>query len=321
MTAEAPIDLLGIGEAMVLLAPAGADSLDSAGQLQVTVAGAELNACASVAALGGRSALLTRLGDDPLSQHVVAGARSLRVAIIAERARGEQVGVFFKQHETGDARSVYYYRSTSAAARMEPTLLRLATGVRARAILVSGLTAALGDGPERLIAAAADADIAPRLVVDANLRPRLGRLERSVSAVLRLLPRTWILALGRDEGELLFHTDDPARIAAEALQRGCIEVVVKDGERGAFWFDHHGDAHHVPPVPVAAVDTVGAGDAFTGSYAWGRLEGYDRPSSALLASRVAARVVGAHGDTEGLPAPSERGGLLAGLQREDGRAA
>lgn len=316
----AHVDLLGIGEAMLLLEPSAGERLATAATLAVRVAGAELNACAAVAALGGSSALLTRLGDDPLSDRIVAGARELGVAVLGERARRQQAGVFFKQHETGDRRSVYYYRSTSAASTMDAALLRLTAGLRAQALLVSGLTAALGPGPERLILAAAEAGLSPRLVVDANLRPQLGHQERSRAAIRRLLPRTWLLSLGTDEGKAVFGTARPDEIAAEALRRGCDEVVIKDGEDGSFWVDESGEPHHVPPVPVQAVDTVGAGDAFTGSYVWGRLNGYDREASTVLASRVAARVVATRGDTEGLPSAGERDLLLAGLVRSDDAA-
>ncbi|MCU1422906.1 MAG: sugar kinase, ribokinase [Microbacteriaceae bacterium] len=320
-TAPAEVDVLGIGEAMVLLEPAASGGLESAAAVTMTVAGAELNACAAVTALGGSSAFLTRLGDDPLSDRVMAGARALGVTVLAERAPGEQAGVFFKQHETGETRSVHYYRATSAAARMDPSLLGVASGVRARVLLLSGLTAALGDGAARLLVAAADAPIAPRLAIDANLRPRLGHLDRSIATVLALLPRTWLLSLGRDEGELLFGSDDPADIAAAALRLGCEEVVVKDAANGSHWLDDSGRTRHEPALAVEAVDTVGAGDAFTGSYVWGRLNGYDRRDSARLASRVAARVVATRGDTEGLPGPGDRPLLLAGLRREGARVA
>ena len=319
--APAELDVLGIGEAMVLLEPSDSAVLATATATTMTVAGAELNACAAVTALGGSSALLTRLGDDPLSDRIVAGALALGVAVLAERVPGEQAGVFFKQHESGETRSVHYYRSNSAASRMDSSLLPLATGIRARTLLVSGLTAALGAGAARLLVNAVDAGLAPRLAIDANLRPRLGHLGRSISTVLELLPRTWLLSLGRDEGELLFGTADPAGIAAEALLRGCEEVVVKDAANGSFWVDDRGRPRHVPSVPVDAVDTVGAGDAFTGSYVWGRLNGYDRRDSARLASRVAARIVAVRGDTEGLPSSDELAGLLVGLRRADAHAA
>jgi 2-dehydro-3-deoxygluconokinase len=313
------VDVLGIGEAMVLLEPTAAGHLSIADTLDVRVAGAELNACAAVTALGGSSALLTRLGQDPLSDRVIAGARRLGVAVLAERAPRQQAGVFFKQPEAGEARSVYYYRSASAASRMDASLLRLATGVRPRAILISGLTAALGEGPQRLIVAAATREGTPPVVIDANLRPTLGRLHESIRTVRRLLPHTWVLSLGTDEGALLFATRDPQAIAEHALRAGCQEVVIKAGAGGAYWVDSRAGVHHVPPVTVTPVDTVGAGDAFTGSYVWGRLNGYDQEEATMIATRIAARVVAVRGDTEGLPRPDERASLLGDLESAGAR--
>ena len=309
------VDVIGIGEAMVLLEPEHSADLATAPRLDVKVAGAELNACAAVAALGGSSAFLTRLGDDPLSERVIANARSAGVAVLAERGEREQVGVFFKQHSPGENRSVFYYRSTSAASRMSPSLLRLAAPIRAGAVLVSGLTAAISPGAAEVLLAVPRAAIGQRLVVDANLRPALGHLDRSLRTIRALLPHTWILSLGVDEAPLLFGTDEPSAIAAAAHRAGCSEVVIKDGPRGAYWVDDDARPHHIPPETVTAVDTVGAGDAFTGSYVWARLNGHSRRAAATLASAVAAGVVARHGDTEGLPRPSELPALLARLSR------
>jgi 2-dehydro-3-deoxygluconokinase len=54
-------------------------------------------------------------------------------------------------------------------------------------------------------------------------------------------------------------------------------------------------------VPVNAVDPVGAGDAFAGAYLAARLRGARPLESARLGATIAARVVAAAGDTEGLP--------------------
>jgi fructokinase len=61
--------------------------------------------------------------------------------------------------------------------------------------------------------------------------------------------------------ELLFPGRSPADVAEEALSAGAGLVVVTRGRDGATGFTV-GSAVHVPAVPVAVVDTVGAGDTF-----------------------------------------------------------
>ena len=63
------------------------------------------------------------------------------------------------------------------------------------------------------------------------------------------------------------HTVDDAKLcAAELLQKGFRRVVITLGARGSLLAEPS-SAVHVPPFPVTAVDTTGAGDAFIGSLA------------------------------------------------------
>jgi len=72
-----------------------------------------------------------------------------------------------------------------------------------------------------------------------------------------------------------------------------------------------GDVIEVPPVPVQAIDTVGAGDAFVAGYLASRLLGRevrDRLSTAAIAGAFAVTVPG---DWEALPRPHELSLLTA----------
>src|SRR5690606_33121543 len=92
----AQLDLLGLGEALVLLQPAAGASLTTASTVDVHVAGAELNAAAALARLGGRAALCTRLGDDPFAARVRLTAGALGVELLAEVDPRRPTGVFFR---------------------------------------------------------------------------------------------------------------------------------------------------------------------------------------------------------------------------------
>ena len=300
-------DVVGLGEAMVVLHPES-DDLATANRLLPSVAGAELNACAAVAALGGRATFVTRLGDDPFADRIRRCVRRLGVDLVADVDHERPTGVFFKQPTTTSRRSVYYYRAGSAAASLDESITAVIERLHPRAVLVSGLTAALGDGgPARALEAVAAVTVrsGSHLVLDANLRPALG-VDRSIATLHALLPHARILILGTDEGGALFGTDDPERIIGRANAAGCPEVVVKAGAEGSFHRTADGGLARVPAEEVEVIDTVGAGDAFTGAYLWARLLGASADRSARLATKVAGMVVAALGDTEGLPGPADR---------------
>lgn len=95
---------------------------------------------------------------------------------------------------------------------------------------------------------------------------------------------------------------DAAR-AAEALRgMGASEVVVKLGERGAYYLGD--ESFHVPAFPVNAVDTTAAGDAFTAAlaYAWRLAPRREAIVFANAAGALAATVVGAQPSMPGIHA-------------------
>lgn len=307
------VDVVGFGEPMVLMQPPVGAELTLATSFEVHVAGAELNACAAVAALGGRAALVTRLGSDPFAARVEASAAGLGVDVIAERDPTRPTGVFFKDTSPDGSRRVIYYRAGSAASAMDKAQGRDGLALRPRAVVVSGLTAALGPGPARTVrhVGAHAADHACSLVVDVNLRPALGRTDEVLAVLRDLLPRTDLLVVGTDEAMALLGTDEPAEIVESALAAGCREVVVKAGAQGCWWVDDGGTAQHLPSLARDVVDPVGAGDAFTGGYLASRLAGAPPSVAAHVASELAARVIASTGDTTGLPSVSDGRALLA----------
>lgn len=309
------IDVVGFGEPLVLLQPRDGEALDSAEVLDVHVAGAELNACAAVAALGGSATLVTRLGDDPFAAQVRTHAWRLGIQLDAEADRGRPTGVFFKDLRPDGLRRVHYYRSGSAAAAMTAADADRGLRLRPRAVVVSGLTAAIGQGPRDMIRHVGEqaADHGAALVIDVNLRPQLGHLDEVLSVLRDLLPRTTLLVVGTDEAVSLFGTAEPEQIARTALATGCQEVVVKAGAQGCWWVDEAGAVRHTPSRATTVVDPVGAGDAFTGGFLAARLAGVDAEAAATVASELAARVVATAGDTTGLPDPTTGRRLLASL--------
>jgi ribokinase len=109
--------------------------------------------------------------------------------------------------------------------------------------------------------------------------------------------------------------NDPksAAAAAEILrERGCAAVVITLGANGCIVSDAAG-TRLIPPFPVNAIDTTGAGDAFSGNLAAALAEGAELDEACVRASAGAAISVTRRGTAPAMPFRSE---IEAFLQAE-----
>jgi fructokinase len=91
-----------------------------------------------------------------------------------------------------------------------------------------------------------------------NVEPDISRWRDTLQW---MLPRTALLKVSDEDLALLYPGADPAGLAAHWLESGVKLVVVTRGAQGAWGWT--ATAHvATPPVRVAVVDTVGAGDTF-----------------------------------------------------------
>ena len=96
----------------------------------------------------------------------------------------------------------------------------------------------------------------------------------------------------------------PARAAAALRAGGARLAVVTLGPVGCLYEDDSG-THAVPPLPVNAVDTSGAGDTFCGMLAACLALGWNNGSSIDAAQRAAAITVSRPGAYAALPRQDE----------------
>lgn len=89
-------------------------------------------------------------------------------------------------------------------------------------------------------------------------------------------------------------------------------LIITEGRKGARVFTRGGDSYRVPAFKVKAVDTVAAGDAFSGALALALTEGRELEGAVRFASAAAAVSVTRPGAQPSLP---KRGAILARLRR------
>ncbi len=207
-----------------------------------------------------------------------------------------------RERRTGTGAPVSYYRHGSAGSHLRPADLPDGVVEKAGVLHLSGITPALGPEPA---AAAREAmrrahEAAVPVSVDLNFQSRLWDAGTAAPVFRELAAGADILFAGDDEARIALDSD--AAVRPEAL--GPSEVVVKLGRRGAT-AQIDGELIQVPTVPVQAVDTVGAGDAFVAGYLASRLLGRGVRERLSTAAVTGAFAVTVPGGWEAVPRPYE----------------
>ncbi len=285
--AQAP-QVLCLGEALVdRLGPPGGDPA-SDGPCDDRLGGAPANVACALARLGTRSAFLGRLGRDAIGAafrdlFVARGVdttalqwdaqRPSRIVLVRRNGEGErQFGGFAGDRGAGFADQALDATELSAALR--PLLasagwLLVGTIPLASPGAASALRLALREAAAAGVPLALDVNWRPTFW-DPAANPSSGPTAAQVAAMRPLLEQAALIKCAREEAEWLLGTADPAVAGTGLPQRPA--VLITDGAAPLRWW-LGGVAGELPAFPVPAVDTTGAGDAFTAGLLHGLLRG------------------------------------------------
>lgn len=305
------VGLLTFGESMVSLRSAG--PLSAGGNLGMHVAGAESNVAVGVARLGHSVAWAGVLGADPHGEFIRRQLRAEGIDVQCRIDPEHSTGVMFLEQRTADISRAFYYRTHSAGSRLAREDVQQGLDEGTEVLHLTGITPALGSQARETVEYAARRAAGEGTVVslDVNFRGKLWSREEAREVLTALVGYATIVIASDDELALVSSvqpgpgdTGTEAAMAAELLDRGIREVVVKRGAAGAGVYTADG-RWEAPVVPVTSVDTVGAGDAFTAGYLSALLDGEDVAGRLQRGVLTGAFAVSTGGDWEGLPRRAE----------------
>ncbi|MEV0199194.1 sugar kinase [Nonomuraea sp. NPDC050691] len=302
------LDLVTLGEAMASLH--GGGPLRMGGSLELSMAGAEANVAIGLARLGHAARWAGVVGDDELGRLVLRTLRAEGVDVDTARTDPDHpTGLLIQERRVATITRVHYYRAGSAGSRLTPADAAAALADRARFLHVTGITPALGPDAASAISHAVRhaRELGVRVCLDVNHRARLWDRDTASRTLADLLPYVDVLVASADELPLVTRGlrsatggEVPALLAA-----GIGEVVVKRGAAGAEAWAADGAHAAAGAVPVRAVNTVGAGDAFVAGYLSGLLDGLPLRERVRRGVTVGAFAVASDGDWHGLPDRAE----------------
>jgi sugar/nucleoside kinase (ribokinase family) len=285
-----PMDLACVGESFEDLIFAGLTRLPRLGEelrttsfLRTWGGGATITAVAA-SRLGVATGILSGLSDGAVARLKAEGVRITNL-----RRRGEPHAI--------------------TAALSTPNDRAFATFDGVNAELGPRFVAALERTKARIVhCALCPRDIAPLITALHSLRVRGVRVSLDFGYDLQLA-RDPLLPKLIAEADFLLINEDEARLyskrrslaRAEAFFRdNARHTVIKLGPLGSRWISP-GRVVEEPSIPVKALDTTGAGDAFNAGFLAGLLSGLSPRRALRLGNTVGARSTMAVGGLDGLP--------------------
>jgi fructokinase len=247
-----------IGEALVDVI------VDQQGEVTSVVGGAPLNTARTIARLGVPATFLGGVSTDSFGQRIMRLLESDGVTLGLGEQVPEPTTLAIAQLDEGGAATYRFLMEGTSAAAVTPAMALAHQDPQCRALHVGTLGLVLqplADASVAVVAAARDDQL---VMVDPNCRPSV----MTASPVFRdalsaVIPRADLVKVSGDDLAFLFPGLGTLEAAVRLQEEGDATVLFTDGANAVHVIAPGTDiVLDVPRVPV--VDTVGAGDSFSG---------------------------------------------------------
>ncbi len=274
-------------------------------RFQMGFGGKGANQAVMAARLGGRASMVGALGDDVYAEMTLGNLASQGVdAAHVARVEGSSGVAPIWVEPDGTNRIIVV---PGANGRVDPDAAAAALrSIEQLAVVIGQL-----EVPQRVTAEAFRVARELGAITILNPAPAAELDENLVTASDWIIPNEHELAIlvGANDVDV----EDDAQLAAFA-RRIRPRLAITLGSRGAAVVGRDGHVERVPAVPVEAVDTTGAGDAFIGAFAYGLAAGLDEGVAIRLGIACASDSVTREGTQSSYPSRERAAALLAEIR-------
>jgi 5-dehydro-2-deoxygluconokinase len=270
--------------------------------------GTATNVAVAAARLGRRTAVITKVGDDPFGGYIRGALREFGVdpRFVGTDPTLRTPLAFCEIHPPDDF-PLLFYREPSA-----PDLQLAVSDLDADAVRDAGIFWVTGTGlsvePSRSTTLEALSWRSGETVVDLDWRPMFWS-EHPASFMRTAIARATVAVGNAEEAAVAVGEGEPLEMARRLLELGPRLAIVKLGPRGVLAATS-GQHWMVPPVPVDVVNGLGAGDAFGGALCHGLLSGWDVERTIRYANAAGAVVASRLGCADDMPNAADVEALL-----------
>ncbi|WP_404286978.1 ribokinase [Glutamicibacter arilaitensis] len=261
---------------------------------QLSPGGKGANQALAAALAGAHTEFIGAVGNDSHAQVALAQLEEAGVDLARVATVSEPTGVAIIQVDAAAENSI----AVVSGANSTVTAEAVSAAGELHGILVlqgeipaSGITTAMDLATDRVVL-----NLAPVIELDREYLLKADPLvvnEHEAALILQQLDRSESVS-----------TESEPVIAEKLMAHGLSSVLITLGANGCLVAQRHGEQHsleQLPAVKVKAVDTTGAGDAFTGAVAARLAQGDSLVQAAEFAGKFAALTVQAHGAQASYP--------------------
>jgi 2-dehydro-3-deoxygluconokinase len=299
-------DVLTIGETMILLEPVEEGSLKYVSNFKKKYGGAESNVAIGLTRLGSKVGWVSGVHDDPLGDFLISSIRGegIDTSRVVYKEDTENA-MYIKERTRPGVNYVYYYRTDAATSRLTFEDLDLEYLKQTKIIHLTGIMPMLSENCLELVQKVMKFAKEENILIsfDPNLRHKLmKKYPNAKESLLDLCLQADILLPGLDEAIFLTGLTEVEEIMHYFKEQGVQYIVIKDGEKGAYYLDEDGSVGKVESFKVDnVVDPIGAGDGFGAGVLNGLLNGLPIREAVEQGALIGSFVVQVKGDIEGLP--------------------
>ncbi|MGE4464669.1 carbohydrate kinase family protein [Sphaerochaeta sp.] len=233
------------------------------------IGGCGLNTATAAARLGSSVGFMGKLSSDMFGERIIGHLVDNQIMFdpdLCAVALPSLIG-FASLDAEGKASYAFYCKGTAPVSYTKQELLdTLVLHSDLRVVHIGSVALSVEPGCDAILDALSDLEIKPVVFLDPNVRPAvIEDLDLHRVRIERALGMADMVKLS-DEDLLLLYPgcDAESKAASLAGERG-LEVILTLGKKGSIWFTASGKRFAQPIIDLPLVDTVGAGDTFSGA--------------------------------------------------------
>ena len=300
-------ETLVVGETIVDMHPDGPGALADQEQFHRRPGGAPANVAVGLARLGTPPAFWTRLGADGFGDALAATLTDEGIPeTLVVRDPDAPTGMAVVSLDADGDREFVLYLDGTASTRLQPGRVDDDRLAETAWLHVGGVELAHEPARSAVLDLLERAPPETTVSLDPNARPQLWTTFDYADTLDQVLPEVDVLVASREDLAPAGYDGPPASVASDIQAVGPHTVLLTRGAAGAV--AHATDAAPWGPAEtthegftVDAVDTTGAGDAFTAGAVHALGEGESLANAVRFGNAVAARSTTARGAMAALP--------------------